>query len=134
MTIRSAIENAFGNRLADANLAAVVWPNKSKNLPDKPYIPFDHVPTENENIALNGNGGEIERGYFTVTVVAELNKFSNAANDIADQVAELFPKALELDVGDRKLRIARRPKPLKGYRDGSDWRVPTRIDYIVTGR
>ena len=127
------IEEAVGRRLSTANIAPIVWPNKA-SAPAKPYLAVQHVPTENENRSLNGTGGEVQRGYFIITVVAPSNTFATVANGKANDVKTRFPMGLALDAGTRKLRIWRPAQMLPGFADDADWRQPVRVDYMVTGK
>lgn len=129
------IEAAFGQRLTGITPApTVVWPNKfPATMPPRPFLSVQHVPTENESRALNG-GGEVQRGYFMVTVVAERDKFTTQANTLADAVKARLPKGLTLAAGTRKMRVWRPAQMVAGFVDGSDWRQPVRVDYLVTGK
>lgn len=129
----AAIEEAFGRHLSSPTIAPIVWPNKAAE-PAKPYLAVQHVPVARDSRAIAGNGGMVERGYFTITVVAASNTFTTAANGKADEVAARFPMGLKLACGPRFLRIARPPQMLTGYPDEADWRQPVRVDYIVTAR
>jgi hypothetical protein len=127
------IETAFGQRLNTmAGVLPVVWPNKTSE-PAKPYFSVQHVPTSNESPALSG-GGEVQRGYFIVTVVTASNSFSTSANTNAEAIKARFPKGLTLSAGSRKMRIWRPAQMLPGFADDADWRQPVRVDYLVTGK
>lgn len=128
------IETAFGQRLTGISPApSVVWPNKfPATLPARPFLAVQHVPTSNDSLALSG-GGEVQRGYFTVTVVIARDIFTTPANTLAAAIKARFPKGLTLTAGTRKMRVWRPAQMLPGFVDGSDWRLPVRIDYLVTG-
>lgn len=132
--ILSPIEDAFGMRLEANTAMPVVWPNRTKILPEKPYHVVAHIPGEHRSVSTDGSGGNVEFGSFIVTTVTQTNDFSAPGNNAADEVAALFPMNQTLDVGTRKFRITRRPQPLGSERDGSDWRTQYQYDYIVTGK
>lgn len=127
------IETAFGQRLSTMTGAMpIVWPNKATEAA-KPYFDVQHVPTSNDSPALSG-GGEVQRGYFMVTVVTASNAFSTSANTNAEAVKARFPKGLTLSAGSRKMRVWRPAQMLSAFADEVDWRQPVRIDYLVTGK
>ena len=125
---KSDISKALGRRISDVNLGyPLAWENK--NFGDKrPFLVFELVPISSQDNTLAG-GFEIHRGFMQISVVAELNKFSNDADDIADEVAALFPKALKIPITGGTITIIAPAFIGQGYRDGSDWRVPVRVDY-----
>lgn len=127
------IETAFGQQLATMTGALpIVWPNKATEAA-KPYFDVQHVPTSNDSPALSG-GGEVQRGYFVVTVVTASNSFATSANTNAEAVKARFPKGLTLSAGSRKMRVWRPAQMLAAFADEVDWRQPVRIDYLVTGK
>ena len=128
------IETAFGQRLAIAPaIAPIVWPNKAAS-PDKPYLSVQHVPTSNDSGDISGAGGEVQRGYFVVTVVTSSNTFSSLANTTAQAVKARFPMGLTLTAGTRKMRFWRPAQMLPAFADEADWRLPIRLNYLVSGR
>lgn len=127
------IETAFGQRLASAPaIAPIVWPNRA-SAPGKPYLAVQHVPTSTDSNAISGTGGEVERGYFVVTIVTASNEFSTLANTTAQAVKARFPMGLTLTAGGRVMRFWRPAQMLPAFPDGSDWRLPVRLNYLVTG-
>lgn len=130
----SEIEEAFGRHLSTTpGVMPIVWPNKNYTA-GKPYVDVQHVPTSNDSPGLAGGGGEVERGYFMVTVVTASNQFTGPANAQAGLIKARFAKATTLDVGSRKFRILQPPQFLPGFADDTDWRQPVRVEYIVTAR
>lgn len=127
------IETAFGQQLAAmAGVLPIVWPNKATEAV-KPFLDVQHIPTSNDSLALSG-GGEVQRGYFIVTVVTASNSFSSSANANAEAVKAQFPKGLTLNAGSRKMRVWRPAQMLGSFADEVDWRQPVRVDYIVTAK
>ncbi|WRH62038.1 MAG: phage tail terminator-like protein [Fuscovulum sp.] len=133
MSNLNAIETAIGQRLATPAILPIVYPNKAAS-PAKPYAVLQHVPTMRDSKAISGDGGVIERGYFTITVVAPSNTFSTVANGKADEIAARFPMGFKLAVNGRILTVTKPASPMTPYPDGSDWRQPIRVDYQVTDR
>lgn len=133
MATLTEIETAFGQRLATPAIAPAVWPNKAA-APAKPYITVAHYPVSRDSAAISGAGAVVTRGYFMLTVVAESNTFSTGANAKVDDIAARFPMGLKLTVGGQVMRVSRPPQPAQSFPDGSDWRAPVRIDYVVTGK
>lgn len=124
------IENALGQQLAAMSGApTIVWPNQDAN-PARPFILFQHVPVTRTDATLDGVG-ETARGYVLATVVAARDGFATAANTLAAQIMAQFPYGLRLAMTVGEITISKPPEALAGYRDGPDWRVPTRIDYVA---
>lgn len=93
-----------------------------------PCVLFQHVPVTRSDPTLKG-GKTIADGFAQFSVVAPLNKFTNQANAIANQIAALFPVAKRITLADGKVTIMRPVMPGDGYIDGAYWRVPVRVNY-----
>jgi hypothetical protein len=126
------IENALGQRLALApSLGTIVYPNDHSN-PARPYLVFQHVPVSRSDNTIAGSKA-IARGYAVVTIVADRGKFATPANVTAAAIMARFPKGLRLTVGTDSIVVTKPPEvsPPGGYTDGTDWRLPVRIDYAT---
>lgn len=131
MSSLTAIETAFGQRIAMPEILPIVWPNRAVS-PEKPYIAVQHVPTTRSAPAISGTGAIVARGYFVATVIAETNTFATEASGKADEIAARFPMGLRLTVDGRVMQIVQPAQFLAALRDGADWRQPVRIEYQVT--
>ncbi len=136
MVTKNQIEIAFGQALAgNPTIAPIVWPNKTKTLPPKPYMIVDHLPTRRQTLGMAAGDSQIVSGVFVVTIVTEINQFATEANDLADDVITRFPRATRITAGTGKLQFGPDdPNELTPQRDGPDWRQPVRVSYQVTGR
>ena len=124
------IERAMGQRLAAmTGVPAIAWPNDDAD-PARPFLKFQHVPVSRTDATLDGVG-ETARGYVTITVVAARDKFATAANTLAGSVMAQFEYGLRLSMAAGQITINKPPEALAGYRDGADWRVPVRINYVA---
>jgi hypothetical protein len=136
MVTANQIEQAFGRALEAAPaIAPIVWPNRTKTLPAKPYLVVQHVPTTRRSVGMAAGAGQVVSGVFVVTVVTDINTFSTEANTLAAQVMARFPRATRISAGSGKLQFGPNDaNELTPSRDGPDWRQPVRVSYQVTGR
>ena len=126
------IANILGQRLsAPAVIGAVIWENQEVQ-PVPPYLVLEVVRTDTTDDTLGG-GAAVHSGFMQISVVCETNKFSTAALNIADDVADRFPYGLRLPVGSGEILITKPPSIKQGYPDGIHWRVPVRVDYQAYG-
>lgn len=124
----SDIANALGKRLSDAALGfGIAWPNKASSL-QPPYLVFDMVRTGRTNDELSGEAVR-SAGYAQISVVAEKDAFATTAEDIAMQIADLYPAALTLAITGGKVKITKPADVLSGFPDDVSWRVPVRVYY-----
>ncbi len=99
-------------------------------IPPRPYIVMQLVPADREDATMKGTPSQVtETGFMTATVVAESGEFAERADEIADQIVALFPKALRLTGDSATVTIMKPARTLQGFPDGPDWRLPVRIDY-----
>ena len=121
------IIGAFRARLLTLpNAPAIVWEDEHAD-PARPYLAVQHVPASRVEPGMAG-GGAYTTGYFAVTVVTARGQQSHPAHAIAAGIIAHFPKALPL--GRLRITGARLANP--GFTDGTDYRLPVRIDYIAT--
>lgn len=110
--------------------APIVWPNKNDDFP-RPKIVFDLVRVGTTDRTITGSA-PVHRGYLMLTVVGELDRFTNETNDLADAIAAHFPyPSTRIAVTGGRIAVIKPPEVLKGLRekDAGEWRVPVRIDY-----
>ena len=121
------ILQAFGQRLETLPQApTIVWPDQDAN-PARPYLTVQHVPAIRDFPDLAGRV-LWQTGYFSVVIVMSAGDFAGQANTIAGAIMEHFPKTLRF--GGLLITGSRLAAP--GYTDGTDYRLPVRIDYTVT--
>ncbi|MBL4768344.1 MAG: hypothetical protein JKY94_11635 [Rhodobacteraceae bacterium] len=129
------IENALGGQLED-NLtglpSSVKWPNKDHDHV-KPYLEVIFSGGQRRGGALKG-GNTILRssGVMLINVVTVENEAADPANEYADTLAELFIEGLRLSITGGTVLILKPADVRKGFRDGSDWKVPVVINYEAT--
>ncbi len=125
------IENAIGQHLAGmASAPAIAWPNADFTPGADPYLEFRHSPNGSFDPVIAG-GYAYQIGLALITVVSPAGGFATAANDIAQAVADRFPKALRLTAGTGKVVINAPSSIALGFQDGAYWRVPVRVGYIT---
>lgn len=126
------IERALGLRLAAiADQTPIAWPNKDFT-PATPYFEFRHVPTSRVD-ETTGGGFAYQTGIALITVVVARDGFSTEANDLAQAVADGFPKALRLDAGAGKVVISAPASLGTPFVDGVYFRLPVSVSYITEG-
>lgn len=121
------IETALGQALAAVpGIPAIAWPNRGAE-PSRPFVLFDHVPTDWENVTVDASEVRAE-GYFVASVCISQGTFSTAANTTAQAIITAFP------VGRRLGGVCVvQARPLPGFFDGVGWRQPVRVDYRGEG-
>lgn len=120
----SQTQNAIGQRLATLG-KPIVFPNKSTVAPALPYFVMQ-APSRNDiDRALAGGKGYTEGRQFII-VVSRKDQFTTAADDLAWQVKQHFPKALRLG----QLTVTG-SSVQGGYNTDTDYRVAVQIDWIA---
>lgn len=140
------IEQAIGQHLAGMGSTPIAWPNADFT-PSGTYIEFRHSPGERVDETIDGAGSR-QIGIFLITVVTNSGCFNNAANALAQDIANRFPKALRIDVpskpslvldfvsrdyqAGRSIVLFYAPSSLGApFQDGAYWRQPVRVFYIT---
>ena len=125
------IETALGQRLSGmSGVPAIAWPNRSFTPGSATYLEFRHSPGERTDPVLAG-GDPQQSGIVLITVVTPAGGFATAANTLAQQVADRFPKALRLTAGSGNVVISAPSSLATPFQDGSWWRQPVRVFYIT---
>lgn len=128
------IRNGLKERLAGAGLSpAVVWPNvEPNNPPSTPYFELSTQLIDRQGGTLKGGQIVREVANFSVIVVTEEGQGEDAALDLADAVAALFPEGQRFNITGGQILIPRPPSIRGGFKDGPDWRTPVVIRYEAT--
>ncbi len=121
------IYEALSARLVDNAPPMKLVPPNQDDVPVKPYLTLDVVPTRRENKSLNG-GIEMAMGFCQITLVSETNEDESQVLAMAQQIAGAFPHRLRVTP---ELLLVDPPMIQNGYRDGPDWRTPIRINYLA---
>lgn len=124
------IEAALQARLATLEGVELVYENRIAG-PARPFIAVEHVPTDISNPALSG-ATDISRGYMALTIVTNENQFVTEVRAIAEQIKVLFPYGLKIAAGDGVVTIKRPVQRMKGYPQGSEYRMPVRVFYAAS--
>lgn len=126
------IEEAVGQHLAAmSQCPPIAWPNKTFT-PSGTYIEFRHSPGDRTDPVLAG-GMPYQTGIFLMTAVVKAGGFATAANALAQQIADRFPKALRLTAGGGKVLISAASSLGTPFQDGAYWRQPVRVFYQTEG-
>lgn len=124
------IEREIGRHLeAMADCPPIAWENKDFP-PSFPYIEFRHAPTTRLDETVDCTG-PIEVGIVLLTVVTKQDAFTNEALDLAQSVADHFPKGLRLAGTGGTVLIYAPAAPASGFVDGNAWRLPVRVFYMT---
>ena len=117
--------------LAMADCPPIAWPNR----PYTPevgtaYIEFRHAPNTRQDDTGDGIGA-IQTGLFLLTVVAPDEGGAKVANDIAQAIADRFPKTLRLTAGSGKVVFNAPASLAPPFTEGVYWRQPVRLSYVT---
>ena len=123
------IEKAFGERLETADIAPISWPARSFE-PNGEYIEFRHAPNNVTDSFISG-GGAIRQGLILITAVIPAGNFTTRANEIADLVFALFPKALRMPQASGTALVTDAADFGSGFTEGAYWKQPVVVPYIT---
>lgn len=123
------VEALFLDRLADVMDIPIKYDNTESLTIPKPYLLPDHVPALPIDSTLSG-AMPIHEGYWIVNIFTEPNKFVTPGLEIAQRIADAFPRASKIEAPNGGyLTISLHPRVIAGYADGDAWRTPLRLDY-----
>ena len=96
-----------------------------------PYLIAKHIPVSREDDTIDCTG-PIQNGMFMVTVVTQRGDLGEAANTLAQQIADRFKKGVRITAGAGKLAFNFAAEPVEGFHDKAEnWCVPVRARYIT---
>ena len=124
--IEMAIKAHVGNGLLAWPIA---WPNQ--DVPDpapQPRIELTVDRNTDDDAPLSG-GLIRSEGFIRALCIVQKGTSTSAVNVKAQEVRDLFPKALRLPVSGGYVKITNAANVAAGFRDGSDWVVPVIIPY-----
>lgn len=129
------IENAIKARVDGGSLGwPIAWPNQ--DLPDpapQPRIELTVDRNTDDDAPLAGSLVRSE-GFIRALCIVAKGTSTEAVNEKAQDVRDLFPKALRLPVTGGYVTITNVANVAAGFRDGSDWVVPVIIPYRAEER
>lgn len=124
------IRNALKARLASGSYggAGIGWPNVDYN-GSRPY--FDTSFSGLSRVGDGVQGDEIleELGQFNAVVVVDHGSGEDAAHDLADAVAALFPEGERISITGASIAIIAPTGIRGGFPTDADYRVPVAIRY-----
>ncbi|PHR93490.1 MAG: hypothetical protein COA78_32835 [Blastopirellula sp.] len=127
------ISKALRERLeAKAGLPPIVYENKDSGAVVRPRLVLTMVRGSRVDPTLTGGGTTRHTGFMQVSIVSELDQHAFPSENLADDIADHFPRGLKLagesggtvTISGAEIGIA--------YRDGPDWRLPVKIDYLAS--
>ena len=110
---------------ASGDFPRIAWPNRD-GLPEKPFLIVELLPGPITDPTLS-QAAPTWKGQVMATIVVALNTYDDAGQAMIGQLAALFPSGSRLTIPGGKVRIAGHPRPLPGYRAGSDYRLQLSI-------
>lgn len=130
-----SIHKALARKLeavAAALNVPVAWQNVSFEPPlTGIYLEETFLPAENEDVFVQGTAA-VRRGVYQVTVIYPLGKGSQAAQALADKIAEAFPNNAMIDASNKPLFVNGFADVFSGLTDDTGYRVPVSIPYMIT--
>lgn len=136
MITNEAITAAIGQRLWASLSRPLHIFESNKDAPEgqlRPYLLFQHVPVSRTDDTRGGDA-PISKGFVQVSVMAELGKGTDPANQMAETIAAGFPYGPpegKLPVTGGIVEIAKPPDVKDGRIDGPHWRVDVIVSYIA---
>lgn len=122
---------AIGRRLDAAAIAPVVSPDLRLS-PTRPCLVLDLVPVRTFMPGVSATGQTIRTGFAMVSVITAADDAGRLAWALAQQIGDLFPAGLRLNLGyDGTLTVTTPVHITQGFRDDSDWRTPCRVDWMA---
>ena len=107
----------------------MVWAGQSAD-PERPFIFYQRIVSLRRDRTLD-NTGQIEEGYLSISVVDEFGKFGVRSEQLAGEIAALYPRGSVLPFAGGVITLFEWPVLVQAYRDGPDWRQPMRVNYVA---
>lgn len=124
------ISNAIKARVDAGGLVwPVAWPNQ--DVPDPaPQPRIELTIDRNTDTSAPLQGGLVRsEGFIRALCIVAKGTSTSTVEDKAEELRDLFPKALRLPVTGGNVTITDVGNIAAGFRDGSDWVVPVIIPY-----
>lgn len=124
------IEIAIKARVDGGSLGwPIAWPNQDVAAPaPQPRIELMVDPNTDTSAPLGG-GLVRSEGFIRALCIVRKGTSTTAVNEKAQDVRELFPKALRLPITGGYVTITNVANAQKGFPDGSEWVVPVIVPY-----
>lgn len=124
------IRNGLKSALDAGSLGiSIAWPNVEIDAGTRPRVELSIPSAEQTGGTLKGNEIKREDGTMLAVVAVEHGQGENAALDLADSVAGLFPEGSRISITGGEIAIVARPSIRGGFVDGPEYRVPVAIRY-----
>lgn len=132
MTFQEISDALAHHLLGMTDCPPVAWPN-GDTPSGFPYLIAKHIPISRDDDTIDCTG-PIMNGMFMVTVVTGSGDLGEAANPLAQRIADRFSKGQRITAGAGKLVINYAAEPVEGFHDKAEnWCVPVRARYITEG-
>ena len=119
-------------QFAQAANVPVAWENTPFTPPvSGVYLESDFLPADNEDFTVQGSA-TLRRGLYQVTVVYPVGSGTQAAEKLASAVSLAFSNNTALPTEESPVYINGEPSVFSGIRDGTAYRMPVSIAYVVT--
>lgn len=131
---KSEIITAFCERIETASILPAVYANTEESIAvmaADSYLEVTFPTARREDTSLRGGTLLREIGSVQVTVVVPVKTSLIAANDYAEDVAELFNKGVALTTSDAIITINQAPSIPGGFEADEQWREPIIISYLA---
>lgn len=132
--MKHAPEAALKARLATLSGIPKAWPNQGFDPAapgNLPYIACAIIRAGTSDDTLDGES-PIVAGRLIASVVVASGTGEARANEIAEQIADLFPMGEKIEAPGATTQITQPPHIREGMADGGYWRVPVSVPFQIT--
>lgn len=134
--MKHAPEAALKARLATLTDTPKAWPNQAFDPAQPgnvPYIACTIVRAGTSDDTLDAES-PIVAGRLIASVVVKSGTGETKANEIAEQIAALFPMGERIEAPGATTEVMQPPHIREGMPDGAYWRVPVSVPFQITKR
>lgn len=128
---QSDVENAIKARIFDADLGwPIAWPNQDFPAPSAlPRLEVNIDRNGSDDRTLTGDAYHPTFGLIRVLVIVQRGTSTDAANDMADDVAALFVRNTRMYPDGGTVIITAPADQRAGFIDGANYAIPVVVPY-----
>ena len=127
MTVEASIYAALMAQVETITGFPILWPQDGGDKPSGEHIRVAFLPNENRPVDLSSNQF-FRQGFLYLTLVSKLGEYEVVTRRKAGEIADYFPRALDLQHGGVTITITGHDIR-QGRESGGMWETPIRISY-----